>query len=134
MSSALVTINGNITADPELRHTATGLEVINFTVAHTARRREDSGEWVDNGPALFVKVTAWRKLAANIAESLKKGQAVVVIGSLRNRAYEHNGESRSEIVCDADIVAIDLRRATAVVSRNVAPADSAPPATRRAAA
>ena len=111
MTGALVTIPGNITAEPELRFTQTGLPVLSFDVAHTPRvlRRADN-EWVD-GETLFLRVNVWRDQAQNVASSLVKGAAVLVIGRLVSRTYQtREGETRHTIECEADIVSIDLRR------------------------
>lgn len=143
MSDADIALNGRLTADPTLRHTQTGQPVVNFDVAHTPRKRNDSGEWVDAGETLFLRVIAWRALAVNIAESLHKGDAVNVIGRLKQRSFEHNGEQRKAVEVDADIVSLDLRYSSADVTRNqprsaaaAAPADDAwsAPTSRKAAA
>lgn len=142
MSDAEITLNGRLTADPVMRRTESGLDVVNFDVAHTPRRRNANGDWEDAGETLFMRVTAWRNIAPNIFSTLHKGDAVNVIGRLRQRSYEHNGETRKVIECDADIVSLDLRYASAVVTRNapraVTPSEpdawAAPPTTRKSAA
>lgn len=114
MSGATVTITGNITSDPELRYTQTGVPVANFTVAHTPRSKNPTtGEWEDSGDTLFLRVTAWRELAENVAASLSKGDAVMVIGLLGARTWQtKEGDNRTDVVCAADSVAVDLRRQT----------------------
>lgn len=115
MSSAEVTIAGNLTADPELRHTQTGVAVTNFTVAHTPRRlNRETDEWEDAGDTLWLPVSVWREHGENIAATLHKGDPVIVIGQLTSRSYlTEAGEKRTVIECRADVVSIDLRRARA---------------------
>jgi len=78
-----ITVAGNLTADPELRYTATGVPVAAFTVAASRRVYDsDSGQWKD-GDTLFLRCSAWRDLAEHAAESLTKGMRVVVTGRFR---------------------------------------------------
>ena len=63
----IITIIGNLTADPELRFTTSGVAVANFSVASTPRIYDrQSGEWKD-GQAMFMRCTAWRQQAENLA-------------------------------------------------------------------
>ncbi|MDF2712730.1 MAG: single-stranded DNA-binding protein [Nonomuraea muscovyensis] len=111
MTGALVTIDGNITADPELRYTQAGVPVATFNVAHTPRRlNKQTQEWEDAGDTLFLRVNVWREQGENVSASLKKGNAVQVIGRLVARNWEKDGQPRTSIECDADIVSLDLRR------------------------
>lgn len=114
----IVTIVGNLTADPELRYTQNGLPVVNFTVASTARNFDKtSGEWKD-GDALFMRCSAWRELAEHISGSLSKGMRVIVTGRIRQRSYEtREGEKRTTIELDVDEIGPSLRYATAQVTR-----------------
>lgn len=113
MAGALVTISGNITADPELRFTQNGIAVAGLTVAHTERRlNRQTNEWEDFGEPLFLRVNVWRDQGQNVAASLRKGDAVLVIGRLVSRSYQtRDGEDRTSTECEADIVSVDLRRA-----------------------
>ena len=71
----VITVVGNLTADPELRFTPSGAAVANFTVASTPRTFDkNSNEWKD-GEALFLRCSVWRQAAENVAESLTKGTA-----------------------------------------------------------
>lgn len=118
MSSATTTTVGRLTADPVLRRTPNDVPVVNFTVAHTPRRQADDGSWEDAGETLFLECTAWRLLAENVAASLSKGDPVTVDGVLGIRSYETDaGEKRQVVTCQASTVALDLRWATAVVTR-----------------
>ena len=111
-----ITIIGNLTADPEMRYTPNGMAVARFTVASTPRTfdRQSNG-WKD-GDSLFLSCNAWRQLAENCAESLRKGMRVVVTGRLRQRSYEtKQGEKRTVYEIEADEVGPSLRNATAKV-------------------
>ncbi len=115
----VITVIGNLTGDPELTFTAGGAAVVNFTVASTPRNLDKAtNEWKD-GDALFLRCSAWRQLAENIAESLTKGSRVVVQGRLRQRSYEtREGEKRSVIELQVDEVGPSLRYASAKVTRS----------------
>jgi len=144
-----LTVVGNLTADPELRYTAEGVALVKFTVASTPRVLDRaSGEFRDGEP-LFLTCTAWRDMAEHVAESLAKGNRVVVTGRLRLSRWEtEEGEKRSAYGLDVDDVGPSLRFATAKVQRMTrtrasAPSDavgpddpwsSAAPANHRAAA
>jgi single-strand DNA-binding protein len=112
-----ITIVGNLTDDPELRYTANGAAVANFTVAHSTRIRDAAGNWSD-GETSFFRVNVWRGLAENAAESLTRGTRVVVTGRLRQRSWENQeGEKRSMIEIEADDVGPSLKWATAKVEK-----------------
>ena len=112
-----ITIVGNLTDDPELRYTANGAAVANFTVAHSTRIRDAAGNWTD-GETSFFRVNVWRGLAENAAESLTRGTRVVVTGRLRQRSWENQeGEKRSMIEIEADDVGPSLKWATAKVEK-----------------
>lgn len=114
----VVTVVGNLTADPELRFTPSGAAVANFTVASTPRIFDrQSGEWRD-GEALFLRCNIWRQAAENAAESLTRGMRVVVQGRLRQRSFEtREGEKRTVVEMEVDEVGPSLRYATAKVNK-----------------
>jgi single-strand DNA-binding protein len=88
------TIAGNLVETPELRFTNTGTPVTNLRVAVTQRIQQD-GEWRD-GETSFFKVNVWRGQAEHLADSLSKGDRVMVTGRLRQRTWETSeGEKRS---------------------------------------
>ncbi|MDR6691494.1 single-strand DNA-binding protein [Microbacterium sp. 1154] len=113
-----LTIVGNLTADPELRHTQNGLAVVNFTVASTPRAFDrQANEWKDGAP-LFLRCSAWREFAEHIAGSLTKGARVVVTGRLVQRSYQdREGNNRSSLELEVDEIGPSLRYATAQVTR-----------------
>jgi single-strand DNA-binding protein len=114
----VITVVGNLTADPELRFTPSGAAVANFTVASTPRTFDkNSNEWKD-GEALFLRCSVWRQAAENVAESLHKGMAVIVQGRLKQRSYDtKEGEKRTVYELDVDEIGPSLRWATAKVNR-----------------
>jgi single-strand DNA-binding protein len=106
----------NLVDDPELRFTNNGIPVANLRVAVTQRVLE-GGAWRD-GPTSFFGVNAWRESATHLAESLRKGDRVVVLGRLRQRSWETpEGERRSAAEIDADEVGASLKWATARIER-----------------
>ena len=122
-----ITVIGNLTNDPELRFTPVsrefgktdGTPVANFTIASTPRTFDSaSNEWTD-GDTLFLRASAWREMAGNVAASLSKGSRVIVTGRLKSRSYEtREGEKRTVIELEVDEIGASLRYAEAKVSRN----------------
>ncbi|MEH3155639.1 MAG: single-stranded DNA-binding protein [Gordonia paraffinivorans] len=114
----VITVIGNLTADPELRFTPSGAAVANFTVASTPRTFDrQTNEWKD-GEALFLRCSIWREAAENVAESLTKGARVIVSGRLKQRSYEtREGEKRTVVELECDEIGPSLRYATAKVNR-----------------
>jgi len=114
----VITVIGNLTADPELRFTPSGAAVANFTVASTPRTLDrQTGEWKD-GEALFLRCNIWRQAAENTAESLTRGMRVIVSGRLRQRSYEtREGEKRTVVEMEVDEIGPSLRYATAKVNK-----------------
>ena len=93
-----LTIRGRLTADPELRFTPSGAGVVNFTIAsNSSKFDKDSNSWKDQ-PAKFWRCAAWNQgklaRAENVANLLKKGDAIIVYGELTTREYDKDGEKR----------------------------------------
>ena len=82
----MITISGNLTSDPELRWTPSGVPALRMPIASTDRYLT-GGEWKD-GNTLYLDVIALRGLATKAAESLAKGDRVLVTGKLRMRTWE----------------------------------------------
>ena len=114
----IITVVGNLTADPELRYTQNGLAVANFTIASTPRTFDrQANEWKD-GEALFLRASCWREFAEHVAGSLTKRARVVATGRLKQRSYEtKEGEKRTSIELEIDEIGPSLRYATAQVTR-----------------
>jgi single-strand DNA-binding protein len=122
-----ITIVGNLTRDPEVAFTPSGVAYARFTVASTPRRYDpNANEWTD-GDALFLRCTAWRQLAENIGETLTKGARVVVYGRLKLNTWQtDDGETRSSIELDVEEVGPSLRYATAKVAKMTRSRDARP--------
>jgi single-strand DNA-binding protein len=114
----IITVVGNLTADPELRFTPSGAAVANFTVASTPRTFDrQSNEWKD-GEAMFLNCSVWRQAAENAAESLQRGMRVIVSGKLKARSFEtREGEKRTVFEVEVDDVGPSMRNASAKVSK-----------------
>lgn len=76
---------GNLTRDPELSETNSGISVCRISIAVNRRRTGDGEPQTD-----FFNVTAWRGLADNVAKYCRKGNKVAVSGSVQMRQYEAN--------------------------------------------
>ena len=103
-----VTLNGNLVADPELRFTAKGDAVANFTISVNERYR-DGNEWKDGDPS-YYDVTVWRNLAEAVVEQVTKGTGVLIDGKMRIEAFEaKDGTKRRKPVVTADDVAVRIK-------------------------
>lgn len=109
-----VTITGNMTRDPELRFSQTGMPIATFGMAWNKKRQDREEEDVS-----FFDVVCFYSLAENAAESLQKGMRVIVNGHLQYRSWESpEGGTRSKVEIIANEVSPSLRWATADVRRN----------------
>ena len=105
MTEANVSFVGDLTDDPEVRHTHDGVARAMFRVAVSGRR--------DQEPSLFT-VIVWRDQAEHAAESLSKGSRVVVVGRLQQRSWTaEDGSARSVVEVVAEELGSSLRWATA---------------------
>ncbi len=113
-----ITILGNITRDPELRFTPSGTAVANFGLAVNRNvQNKNSGEWETQVD--FFNVTAWYKLAENCAESLSKGDRVLVSGRLSQDSWESkDGQKRSTVKIIANVIAPSLEFASCRLEKN----------------
>ncbi|MGH8961022.1 MAG: single-stranded DNA-binding protein [Jatrophihabitantaceae bacterium] len=114
----VITVIGNLTADPELRFTASGAAVASFTIASTPRSFDkNTNEWKD-GEALFLRCSLWRQAAENAAESLTRGMRVIAQGRLQQRSFEtREGEKRTVIELQVEEIGPSLKYASAKVNR-----------------
>src|SRR5918999_3477435 len=117
-SDNTITLVGNVTDDPELRFTPSGLPVANFTVAVNRRFKNANGQWEDKLDGFF-RCSCWRDMAENVAESLQKGSRVVVVGRLQQRSWDdQDGNKRSAFEVQVDEVGPSLRWATASIQKS----------------
>lgn len=117
-AETVITIIGNLTADPELRTTGQGTQVAGFTIASTPRNwNRQTGQYED-GAALFLRCSAWRDLARHCAQSLSKGMRVIAQGRLTQRSYQaQDGSNRTVIELQVDEIGPSLRYATTQVTK-----------------
>jgi single-strand DNA-binding protein len=105
MTEANVSFAGNLTDDPELRHTDSGIARAMFRVAVSGRREQE---------ASFFSVVVWRDQAEHAAQSLSRGSRVVVVGRLQQRSWTaEDGSARSVVEVVAEELGPSLRWATA---------------------
>lgn len=117
-NETIITVVGNLTADPELRYTQNGLAVANFTIAATPSMWDKQANEFKDGETLFMRASVWREFAEQVAGSLTKGSRVVATGRLKQRSYEtKEGEKRTSIELEVDEIGPSLRYATAQVTR-----------------
>lgn len=118
MADANVTMVGNCTRDPELRYTASGMQVASMGLAVNYRRQNrQSGEWTEE--TSFVDVTCFGQMAENVAETCTKGSRVLVTGRLSVRTYEkRDGGTGVAVEVIADEIGPSLRWATAQIMKN----------------
>jgi single-strand DNA-binding protein len=109
MTEAAVSFAGNLTDDPEVRHTESGIARAMLRVAVSGRREQE---------ASFFTVIVWRDQAEHAAQSLAKGSRVVVMGRLQQRSWSaEDGNARSVVEVVADELGPSLRWATATTTR-----------------
>lgn len=112
-----VSLTGNVTRDPEIRFTPAQLAVVKFGIA--VNKSKKVGDQWEETPHFF-DVTCFGSLADNVAESVTKGARVTVTGELEYQTWEdkETKEKRSKVAVVADDVAVSLKWASAVVTRN----------------
>ncbi len=114
----IITVVGNLTADPEVRTLSNGSAVASFTIASTPRTFNRNTNQFEDGPALFMRCSAWRDLAEHCANSLSKGMRVIAQGRLSQRSYQaQDGSNRTVVELTIDEIGPSLRYATAQVTR-----------------
>jgi single-strand DNA-binding protein len=115
--SAQITITGTLGADPELKFTPSGAAIVNLRVVTDTRFKDDAGKWQSRDTSWW-RVTAWRQLAENTAETLAKGDKVIIVGKIKQREYEANdGEKKSVVEVEATNIGPDLSKFSANISR-----------------
>jgi single-strand DNA-binding protein len=116
--SVPVTIVGNLTADVELKFTPQGKAVAKFSVATAERFKNDKNEW-DSKNTTFWNIIVWDKQAENVADTIGKGDEVIVFGKAYTTSWEDKttGEKRSRMEVTATKVAVSLARAVAKIDR-----------------
>ena len=96
-----IMIIGNLTGEPELRSTPSGITVCSFTIAVNRRHEDKNGE----RPADYFRISAWRQLGDSCGRFLAKGRKVAVVGELQARQYDaKDGSARMSLDVQADEV------------------------------
>jgi single-strand DNA-binding protein len=119
-NGATVTLAGYVATEPNYRTINDKTPIVSMRVAWTSRFVDrETGEWRD-GKTSFANVNCWRKLANNVAPSLRKGQAIVLTGRLQVRDYDdREGRRRISVDIDADVIGHDLSRGVAHFQRTL---------------
>lgn len=107
MSINHVVVSGNLTRDPELRQTASGMAILTLGIAVNDRRKNDNGQWEDVPNYFTVKV--FGKRAESLESKLSKGSKVYVDGRLSWSQWESNGEKRSKVEIIANVFEYERR-------------------------
>ena len=104
-----LTITGNLGGDAEHAVTKSGRDMLRFSIAHTHRRKDQTGQWADAGTT-WVNVTAFERDAADLAHQLTKGARVMVTGPVEHRQYEkRDGSVGYSLDMIADHIAVTPR-------------------------
>ncbi|SLN04674.1 Single-stranded DNA-binding protein [Corynebacterium xerosis] len=114
----IVTVVGQLTADPELRHTKKNIPVASFSVAHNDRTFDkETEEWVDGEPT-FVRASYWRESGENFAESHEKGDRVILVGKLKQNDFtDKDGNERSTLELNVEEAGPSNKFATTTATR-----------------
>ncbi len=118
MNNSTIQAIGNVATEIRLNTTPEGIPVASFRLAATERKFDrETSRWVD-GEVNWYTVSCWRALAENVANSVQKGDPVVVIGRLNVRTWERDERSGTSVDITADIVGHDLARGTTSFKRS----------------
>ena len=114
----IITVVGNLTADPEIRTVGNGSSVASFTIASTPRTWNRNTGQFEDGQALFMRCSAWRDMAEHCAQSLAKGMRVIAQGRLTQHSWEdEQHQRRTSMELQVDEIGPSLRYATAEVTK-----------------
>lgn len=117
-TNSAVTLIGTVSRDPQMKYLPNGTPVAEFGLVYNKRRKnQETNQWED-GDAQFYDIKCWRGLAENVAESIQKGNRVIVFGELEFRSWQaDDGSKRNKIEVVAEAVGPDLLWATAQVQK-----------------
>lgn len=117
-NETVLTVVGNLTADPELKYTPSGAAVASFTIASTPRNFDRAtGEWKDGDP-LYLRCSLWRQAAENAAEGFSRGTRVIAQGRLQQRSFDTaDGDTRTVTELQVDEIGPSVRYASVKVTR-----------------
>lgn len=115
--STNVTLTGTLGRDPELKFTKQGKAVVTMSVVTSKSVKNDEGKW-ENREETWWRVTVWEAMAENVAETLSKGDPVIVVGRSYMEEYtDKDGNQRQSLAVNAYNVGLDLKRRRAQVQR-----------------
>lgn len=112
-----ITMVGNLTGDPEITMTPSGVARVVVNIACTERKYNKQTSKYEDGDPTYVRGTVWRNYGENVVESLNKGDKVIVIGQLKQRSWEKDGQRRSTLEMDIEDIGPALRFVTVTVKR-----------------
>jgi len=114
-----VVVIGTLVSDPEIKWTASGAAVANFTIASNDRKFDkDTNSWTD-GEATFLRGSIWRQDAENLANTGRKGHRIIATGELRQRSWDDkDGQKRTVLELAATEVAMSVKFATAELTKS----------------
>lgn len=119
-NDTIITVTGNVTAEPELKRLNDGKALVNLTIASTPSRYDkDSGGYID-GETMFLRATAWRNLAENIALSVHKGSLVIAQGKLISRSYIDKNDAQ-QTVLQLDLIELGVGLSKAAKTEEIRP-------------
>jgi len=128
----VVTLIGTLGADPEMRRTPTGKDVVSFSLVTNERIRGDDGRWTD-GTASWFKVTAWGDLGVHAGLSFRKGQRVIARGTLKVETWQaRDGGTGKTVGLTAHALGHDLLWGTSTFARGAASAQQQRPQQQQA--
>lgn len=123
-----VTIVGNLTAKPELRYAASGVPMVQCTIAQTPRRYDATTDSYVDGDPLFLRATVWDDLARHLAATAERGTQVIAVGRLRQYRYQtDSGERRTNTELAVDHIGPSLRYVTATLTKPERTTPATPP-------
>lgn len=109
-NDTLVTITGYVVYEPELKRVSGDNALINITIASTPSRYDKNTNGYVEGETMFIRGTAWRTLAENIALTVRKGSLVIAQGKLVSKSYEKDGEKKTNFELDILELGLGLSR------------------------
>jgi single-strand DNA-binding protein len=113
-----ISLTGNLAFDPKVRFTANGNAVVDLRIATTPRKKVGE-EWVD-GETLWFDVSVWKQFAENVAQSLHKGDRVMVTGRLAQSTFiRDDGTAKVKLAVEAASVSVDLARYPLTINKPV---------------
>jgi single-strand DNA-binding protein len=105
MALPTITATGNLVFEPDFQVTSSGLSLCKMRIACNERKKAQDGTWSD-GDTSYFDIVAWRGLADSAADTLKKGQPILVIGKCKVVKYEDkNGVERTSVEITAEEIA-----------------------------